>query len=353
MAFRNAVGLDIGSSAIKLVQLKEHKKGFALENFAVLDLPQNTIVEGAVRQPKDLIEMIQELKKRIKVKEVALSIGGHSLITKKISLPARTEAELAESIQWEAQQYISFDLNDVYLDFSTLQLRAEQGQMDVLLVAAKKDVVNQYVDIVRSAGLKPVVVDADCFAVQNTLEYNYGLDPNLHTAIIHIGAEHLNLNVIAYGLTTFTRDLQLGGNLYTQALQKHLSISYEEAEAYKKGGSGNEHAVMLHDIQKILDQTSDQIASEIVRSIDFYLATSGEPKLDRIFISGGAGRLSSLRDQIFRKTGVEILMLNPFKRVIVDPKVFNLDYVEDKASIASVAMGLSLRGKGDKEGGLK
>jgi type IV pilus assembly protein PilM len=352
MALKNAVGLDIGSSSIKLVQIKEVRKRYALENFAVLDLPPNTIVEGAIHQPKDLTEMISELKKRMKVKEVALSIGGHSLITKKISLPARTEAELAESIKWEAEQYIPFNLSDVYLDFNTIQLRAELGQMDVLLVAAKKDVVNQYVDIVKSAGLKPVIVDADCFAVQNCLEYNYGLDPNLHTAIIHIGAENLNINVIAYGLTTFTRDLQLGGNLYTQALQKQLTISYEEAEAYKQGGANHEHAVMLQDVQRILDQTSDQIASEIVRSIDFYLATSGESRLDRIFLSGGVAKMSSLRDQIFRKTGVEIVMLNPFEKIIVDPKVFNTDYIMDKATIATVAMGLSFRGRGDRERGL-
>lgn len=168
----NAIGLDIGSNSIKLVQVKKTKQGISLENFAMSPLPPDSIYEGGIRDTEAVVNTIKELAAthQLKTKHVALSIGGHSVIIKKISLPAMSDDELAESIHWEAEQYIPYDLVEVYLDYQILQTRADQGQMDVMLVAAKKDVVNQYVEIVREAGLKPVVVDTDCFAVQNAFE---------------------------------------------------------------------------------------------------------------------------------------------------------------------------------------
>jgi type IV pilus assembly protein PilM len=294
----HAIGLDIGSNTVKLVQLKRSNQGLQLENYAMSELPPEAIYEGGIHNTAEVIGTVQELisSLQLKSKHVALSIGGHSVIVKKITLPAMSDEELAESIGWEADHYIPYDLVDVYLDYQILQTRADQGQMDVMLVAAKRDVVDQYVDVVREAGLKPIVVDTDCFAVQNAFEVNYELPTDQLICLIHIGAENLNINVIAYGVNTFTRDLQLGGDAYTREIQKQMGTSYQEAEAYKLGGDyGGGDQIIPQEVQRILVMISEQIASEINRSLEFHLATSGEARFEKIYLSGGAAKLTRIR----------------------------------------------------------
>jgi type IV pilus assembly protein PilM len=344
------IGLDIGSHSIKLVQIKESKKGLSLENFALSILPNDAIYEGGIRDRDAVKTAIQNLVSthNLKTKNVALSVGGHSVIIKKISLPAMSDEELAESIHWEAEQYIPFDLEEVYLDYEILQVRADQGQMDVLLVAGKKDVVNQYADLIREVGLKPVIVDTDCFAIQNAFEINYDLFSDDLICIIHVGSENLNINILANGLTTFTRDLQMGGDLYTLEIQKQKNVSYKEAEAYKQG-TGEQGFILPQDVQRILVNLSENLALEINRTLEFHLATSGESKYDRIFLSGGGAKVSQLADEIKKKTGTEVEIFNPFRKIYVDEKIFNLDYIREMCPLASVALGLSLRQYGDKQ----
>ena len=349
---QNAVGIDIGSSSIKLIQVKRSNKGLSLENFAMSELSPEAIYEGGIHDQQSVINTIKGLvdSLQLKTKTVALSIGGHSVIVKKITLPAMSDEELAESINWEADHYIPYDLVDVYLDYQVLQIRADQGQMDVMLVAAKREVVDQYVSVVREAGLKPITVDTDCFAVQNAFEVNYSLPEDQLICLIHIGAENLNINVISYGVNTFTRDLQLGGDTYTREIQKQMGTSYQEAEAYKLGGSGaSGNQIIPQDVQRILVMISEQIASEINRSLEFHLATSGESRFEKIYLSGGTVRLSTLADEIAKKTNTPVELLNPFNAVDIDPNVFNVQYLSETKSYAPIALGLSLRHKNDKE----
>ena len=348
---QNAIGLDIGSNSIKLIQVKRSNQGLALENFAMSELAPEAIYEGGIHDTTTVVNTIKELigSLNLKSKHVALSIGGHSVIVKKITLPAMSDEELAESINWEADHYIPYDLVDVYLDYQILQTRADQGQMDVMLVAAKREVVDQYVQVVKDAGLKPVAVDTDCFAVQNAFEVNYQLPDNQLICLIHIGAENLNINVISYGVNTFTRDLQLGGDSYTREIQKQMGTSHQEAEAYKLGsGDIGGNQIIPQDVQRILVMMSEQIASEINRSLEFHLATSGETRFNKIYLSGGAARLSTLADEIAKKTNTPVELLDPFHSVEIDANIFNTDYLKDTKSFASVAFGLGLRHKNDK-----
>ena len=347
---QNAIGLDIGSSSIKLVQVKKTRRGLALENFAMAPLPPDTIEDGLFLNRSAIVTMIKELIElnKIKARDVALSVGGHSIIVKKINLPAMSDAELEESIRWEAAQYIPFDLVDVYLDHQVLQVRAEQGQMEVLLVAAKREIVDQYISVVKEADLKPVVIDTDCFAIQNIYEYNYGLSDSELVALIHIGAESLNINLLAYGVTTFTRDLHMGGRLYLQEIQKELGFSTEDAEAYLTS-DGGEHHIIPEEVYQIIKRISENFASEIKRSLDFYLATSGEEKIDRIYLSGGGAKLAPLQDAILNAIGAPLEALDPFKKLIIDPRLFNVKYLEEVRPLATVALGLSLRARGDGE----
>src|SRR5512133_2933609 len=222
-----AVGLDIGSSSVKLVQLKEKRGGFALQAFGSAPLPPEAIVDGALMNSSAIVEAIQKLK----VREVAIGVRGHSVIIKKIALPRMTQEELDESIQWEAEQYIPFDVKDVNIDTQILTPEGDAaGQMDVLLVAAKKDMINDYTSVCAEAGLTATVVDVDAFAVQNAFEANYEAMGDDTVVLVNVGAAVSNINVISRGVTTFTRDITMGGNAFTEEIQKQLNISYDEAE---------------------------------------------------------------------------------------------------------------------------
>lgn len=351
---KNALGLDIGSSSVKLVQLNESSKGIHLANFSMAPLPSEAIVDGALMNSPAVVDTIQQMvaNQRLRTKDVAVSVSGNSVIIKKISLPAMTPEELRESINWEAEQYIPFDVADVYLDYQILQSRPEQGQMDVLLVAAKREVVDEYAGVVREAGLEPICVDVDCFTTQNAFEISYGFPPGEAIVLIDIGAATLNINVISNGITTFTRDISMGGNQYTEEIQKQLGVTYDEAEAYKLGGEQGVDAdsVVPQEVERVMKQVSESIASEIHRSLDFYLATSSEGRLSKVYLSGGTAKVPSLGRTIEQRVGVQVELMDPFRNIQIDPKHFNLDYINEVRPIACVAVGLGMRKKGDKAG---
>lgn len=348
-----AVGLDIGSGSIKLCQLKPAKgRNYQLQSFGMVQLPPEAIVDGALMNSTAVVDGIQELfaSQKIKHKQVATSVSGHSVIIKKINLPQMTPEELEESIQWEAEQYIPFDINDVNIDVQILNTESTQaGQMDVLLVAAKKDMVNDYTEVIQSAGLEPVVVDIDAFAVQNQFEINYEVPRSETVVLVNIGASVTNINVLASGISTFTRDISIGGNQFTDAVQKALNVSYDEAEALKLGGAGpDSDAVVPQEVERVLQTESESIANEIQRSLDFYAATSADAHLSRIFISGGSARIPALVKTIENRTGVPVEVLNPFRNIDVSAGRFDADYLNGVAPMSAVSVGLALRRPADR-----
>jgi type IV pilus assembly protein PilM len=348
-----AVGLDIGSGSIKVCQLKPAKRGnYQLQAFGMVQLPPEAIVDGALMNSTAVVDAIQELftTQKIKHKEVATSVSGHSVIIKKINLPQMSPEELEESIQWEAEQYIPFDINDVNIDVQILNTESTQaGQMDVLLVAAKKDMVNDYTEVITSAGLTPVVVDIDAFAVQNQFEVNYEVPRSETVVLINIGASVTNINVLANGVSTFTRDISIGGGQFTDAVQKALNVSYDEAEALKLGGGGaDSDAVVPQEVERVLQTESEAIANEVQRSLDFYAATSADAHLARIFLSGGSAKIPALVKTIEGRTGVPVEVMNPFRNVDISTGRFDPAYLTNVAPMAAVAVGLALRSQADK-----
>ena len=347
---KNAIGLDIGSSSIKLIQLKETSKGIHLVNFDMALLPPEAVVDGALMNFTAIVEKIRELLRvhRIRFKECALSISGHSVIIKKISLPEMTPEELQESIQWEAEQYIPFEIKDVEVDVEILNPKAGQGQMDVLLVAAKKEIINDYVSVAMEAGLKPVIMDVDTFTIQNAFELNYGFPPNEVIALINIGASVININIVANGITTFTRDIGMGGQMLTEEIQKQLNVSYEEAEHYKTGGEGTISSSSIYrEVQRLSERVSETLVTEIQRSIDFFAATTINADISRIYLSGGSSQIPALIRSLERRLEVPVELVNPFKNIVVDPKKFDFDLLQRMAPMAAVAVGLGLRRAGD------
>ncbi|MCB9507102.1 MAG: type IV pilus assembly protein PilM [Myxococcales bacterium] len=343
---KNLLGLDIGATSVKCCLLKETKRGLQLQVFDSILLPDEAIVEGAVMNSGVIVDAIKELlgRNKIRQKEAALAVAGYSVIIKKITLPLMTREELDESIQWEAEQYIPFDIADVYVAVEMLTSRAAQGQMDVLLVAAKKETVNDYVHVAREAGLEPMVMDVQACDLQNMFEVNYGKTQGETVVLIDCGAAVTNINVLSDGVTTFTRDIAMAGNLFTEEIQKQLNITYEEAEAYKRGGSGEQaDSVVPQEVERVVQQVAEAIAGEVQRSLDFYAATSAESLFSKVYLTGGSARLPALGRTISRTCGVPVELINPFANIAYDERTFTPEYLETVAPSAGVAVGLALR----------
>ncbi len=346
-----AVGLDIGSSSVKLVHLKEGKRGLQLLAWGQAPLPPEAIVDGALMNSSAIVQAIQELvaQQKVKARDVAIGVRGHSVIIKKISMPFMPQEELEESIQWEAEQYIPFDVKDVNIDTQILTPQADAaGQMDVLLVAAKKDMINDYTSVCAEAGLSCTVVDVDAFAVQNAWETSYEQVPNQPVVLVNFGAAVTNINVVVNGLAAFTRDITMGGNAFTEEIQKQLNISYEEAEALKVGGQGETDAVVPQEVERVIQSVADQMGGEIQRSLDFYAATAPDSHVARVFLSGGTARIPALFRVLEQRAGVPVEVMNPFRSIEVDNHRFDPAVIMNAAPAAAVAVGLALRRPGDK-----
>src|SRR6187401_212099 len=261
---RNLVGVDIGTASIKVCQVKETRKGLGLVRLGYAPLGPQVIVDGQVMDSGAVIETLQKVfhDAKIRQKECALSVSGQSVIIRKISVPMMTEAELEEQIQWEAEQHIPFDIKDVHVDYQVLRRRAEASQMDLLLVAAKRDQIEEYAQLARNAKLKPMVCDIDAFTVQNLFEYSRNLPQDQTIALINVGASLSSLNIISNGVSAFTREIANGGNGITEEIQRQLSVPFDQAEAYKCGGTGdqseaNPAGMVPQQVVQIVEAVSD------------------------------------------------------------------------------------------------
>ncbi len=342
------VGVDIGSSSIKVCELKEGRRGArTLVRFGYHPLPSETIVDGHIINSGAVVEGLDKLFHKQRNRDVALRVSGHSVIIKKITMPLMTPAELREQINWEAEQHIPFDLAEVEIDWQILTRREDAGQMDVLLVAAKKEEINDLTNIANEAKLRPRVVDLDAFTVQNAFEIGYGGIPaNQTIALIHVGASLTTLNLLAGGTTAFTRDIANGGNQITEEIQRTLGISAEEAEAYKCGGDGR--GLVPREVADVVNQVVETLAGEIQRSLDFFLATSGETEVNRVFVSGGTANIRALSDAIERRARVPAELLDPLRLAEPDAKTVDAALLSARAAQSVVAFGLALRREREK-----
>jgi type IV pilus assembly protein PilM len=347
---KSLVGLDIGSSAVKAVELKQAGKAFKVAAFGSEAIPPDSIVDGAIIDGGAVADAIRRLftSGAIKTKDVAASLSGNAVIVKKITLPQMSEAELAESIYWEAEQYIPFDIQDVNLDYQILDKGGDGGKatMDVLLVAAKKEKIADYTGVIAQAGRSAVVVDVDAFALQNAYEVNYGIEPNIIVALLNAGASATNINILNGDQSVFTRDISIGGNAYTEALQKELNLPFDLADQLKRGMPVD--GVTYEDAKPVLRAVSENVMLEIQKTFDFFKTTASSDRIDRIMLSGGASRAEGFKEMLSDRFDAPVEGLDPFKRVGFDSKKFQIDSAAEIAPTAAVAVGLALRRVGDR-----
>jgi type IV pilus assembly protein PilM len=351
----NLVGVDIGSSSIKVCQVKETRKGRSLHKLAFAPLPPQTIVDGHIMNAGVVTETLSRMfaDNQIKQRNVAISVSGQSVIIRKITVPMMTPAELDEQIQWEAEQHIPFDIKDVQIDYEVLKRQPERGQMDLLLVAAKRDEINDYAQFVREAKLKPVVVDIDAFTVQNLFDVSRGFPPDQTIALINLGASLSSLNIVTSGVSAFTRDIASGGNVITEEIQRQTGVSFEQAEAYKcgesaaaeggDGGAFRQAGIVPQQVHEIIEGVCDTIAAEIQRSLDFFMATSGENEIHHIFVTGGTANLGPLRNAIQRRAKTSVEFFNPVERLTIETRTVPEPLLRERHAQLAVSVGLALR----------
>ncbi|MFZ5863307.1 MAG: type IV pilus assembly protein PilM [Nitrospirota bacterium] len=354
MLFQRAqpvVGLDIGSNTIKLIQLKATKKGYVLEKFGIKTIDPELIVDGAVMDAGRVVDVLKELlrEQAVKAKDVVISVSGHSVIVKKISVPPMTEEELSESIKWEAEQYIPFDVNDVNLDFHILPSSdAPEGKdtMTVVLAAVKKDRLSEYTSLVTEAGLNPVVVDVDAFTLENVYGTAYGSTGSEVVALVNIGASVMNIHIVKGGNFWFTRDISTGGNRYTETIQRDLNLSFDAAERAKRGEAVE--GVNPDAVAEVVSTMNGELAAEIGRSFDYFRSTSTHETIDRVLLSGGTAKLSGLAPFLSERLGVPVELLDPFRQIRVNPKTVSPDLIAEVGAQATVVVGLAIRRPDDR-----
>jgi len=346
---KDTIGLDIGSNSIKLVELSEGKNGFRLKNLAISPLPPEAIVDGALMDSVIIIDTIRDLvaTSKTKTKDAVTSVSGHSVIVKKIALPLMTEPELEESIQWEAERYIPFDVNDVNIDFQIFGSSAENPDlMDVVLVAAKKDIIHDYVSVIMESGLNPLIIDIDSFALENMLAMNYEMEEGETVAIANVGASVTNINILKNNVSAFVRDIFKGGNQITEEIQRQLHVDYEEAEKIKVGGKVD--IASQPTIQNILKAASESLAIEIANSLDFFQSTTTYEKISKLYLSGGGSKIKDFYMIVQQQIGIPVEVVHPFKKIGYNERDFDLEYLREIGPIMAVGVGLASRKAGDR-----
>lgn len=344
----NLVGLDIGSRSFKAAEITETKNGRKLKRFGIVDIPQGVIEDGTINDPETAAESIRRLFKTYGIKEnnVAVSIGGYSVIVKKINVQTMSEEQLQETIHFEAEQYIPFDISDVNLDFQILgENESNPGQMGVFLVAAKKDMINDYINLINLAGLNPCIVDVEAFALQNIFEANYDLQSE-NVALIDIGASKTSLNILKNNSSVFMRDVSLGCVQINQKIMSLLDCSYEKAEQYKLGSGGDE--ISGDDLNGIISAVVTDWCTEIRRALDFFYSTYPDDKVSRIYLSGGGGNIAEFRNLLASEASAQVEMINPFRNLNVEEKSFDMEFINQIAPQAAISAGLALRKVDDK-----
>ena len=347
---KGLVGLDIGSYSVKAVELKPKKKGdrlaYEVIKIGYEALPHDAIVEGTIIDSAAVVETIRLVfdENKISNKDVSISISGNSVIIKKISLPVMERQELAESIIWEAKHNIPYPYEETNVDYAILKSSsAEDKNQDILLVAAKKDKIANYSNVINQARKNLQAIEVDTFALQNVLEINYAEVFNEKTlALINIGANITNVVIVEKGVPQLFRDLSLGGHFFTENMRKELNISFEEAEKLLKGIPGK--TVTADQFQTVLTMNVRDLLDEIEKTFSFYEATEKrERKIDQIFLSGGLANVPNILSSFEHKFRIKTEVLNPFREITYDDRKLDSIYFNEMAPIFGVAVGLATR----------
>lgn len=345
---KRTVGLDIGSSSVKAAELRTaHKGNYELVSLGIEELSPDCIVDGVIISKIPVSDAINRIftQQNIKNRRIATSMAGHSVIVKRIALPTQSEEDLAESIRWEAEQYIPFDIADVNLDYQILGENATTGSLDILLVAVKKEKITDYTSVIKMAGKSPVLMDVDAFALQNAYEVNYEPAGQSTVALLNIGASTMTINILSGSDFLFTRDVNVGGRQYTEFIQKEFGLGFSQAQSLKHGEAAEN--IDPSEVRRVIESVTEIISLEIQKTFDFFKSTTTVDRIDRMIVSGGASHTLGLIETLGRKFEIPAEKFNAFKKISFDPERFSSSIIADRAPDLAIAIGLALRNPED------
>ena len=343
---KSVAGLDVGSSAIKIVELDGKMNNLSLVSLGFENLPDDTVIDGQIMEMNVVSDVIQNIctNHKISANQVVTGVSGHSVIIKNIVLPPMSKEELEESIDWHAEEHIPYDLADVSLDY---QITAENGDStSVLIAACKRERIDNIKQAIQLSGRQPIVIDVDTFALQNCYEVNYQPDESQIVTLLNIGASTMNVNIVQGTRSLFTRDITVGGSQFTDVLQRSLGISFQQAEAVKRGVMEATEGVEEKSIEPLMNDVTEIVALEIQKTFDFYRATTEDSEIlmQKILISGGGSKLKGLAEDLAARLELPVEVLDPFRQIKVDTRKFDPDYLSEIMPEMAVAVGLAVRG---------
>ncbi|HMK33577.1 MAG TPA: type IV pilus assembly protein PilM [Desulfomonilaceae bacterium] len=349
MAVSKIIGLDIGSNSVKIVEIDRSRKGYELQYVGLAPLSDGAIVEKSIKKADMVGNAVRALHGfSSRNKQVAVSLSGKAVIIKQVTMTSMSDSQLEKQIQMEAEPYIPFDIKDVNLDFFIMGDRPEkEGAMEVVLVAAKKDYMAEYLDLLKSLNLVPVVVDVDPFALEVMYEFCY---PNVQeeiVALVNVGASTININIIKSGASQYTRDLPLGGDSITREIMRFFDVSYERAENIKRGAQLDK--INSRNLRKIFQRSVDYFVSELQKILDFFSTNVSYDPIQKIFLAGGAAATYGLVSTIESELNIPVEIVDPFRSLKVNEKIFDMDYLNTIGAQMAVAVGLALRDERDKQ----
>ena len=343
---KSVAGLDVGSSSIKMVELDGKMNSLNLVSLGFENLPDNTIVDGQIMEISTVSDVIQNVctNHQINANQVVTGVSGHSVIIKNIILPPMSPEELEESIDWHAEEHIPYDLSDVTLDYQVTSETPDATQ--VLIAACKRERIDNISQAIQLAGKQPVVIDVDTFALQNCYEINYQPDESQVVTLLNIGASTMNVNIVKGTRSLFTRDITVGGSQFTDVLQRSLGLSFQQAEAVKRGVAEAAQGIEEKSIEPLMNNVTEVVAMEIQKTFDFYRATTedNETVVQKILISGGGSKLAGLAEDLSARLELPVEVLDPFRNIKVDTRKFDPDYLSEIMPEMAVAVGLAVRG---------
>lgn len=343
---KSVAGLDVGSSSIKIVELDGKMNNLSLTGLGFENLPADTVVDGQIMELNTVSEVIKNIcsNHQIEAGQVITGVSGHSVIIKNIVLPPMSREELEESIDWHAEEHIPYDLSDVSLDYQVTVENSEATQ--VLIAAVKRERIDNIKQAIQLSGRQPVVIDVDTFALQNCYEVNYQPDDSQVVTLLNIGASTMNVNLVQGTRSLFTRDITIGGSQFTDVLQRNLGLSFQQAEAVKRGVVDASVEVEEKAIEPLINDVTEMVAMEIQKTFDFYRATTEDTEVvvQKILISGGGSKLSGLAEELSRRLELPVEVLDPFRNIKVDTRKFDPDYLSEIMPEMAVAVGLAVRG---------
>lgn len=349
MFSRSLVAIDIGSSSIKVVEMSGRGQR-RLRSIGLQVLPLGTVMDGMIQNPEVVKDVLRELLGKLKIRprgrRAAIAISGSSVLVKRVTVTGKGQ-DLTEQVYYEAEQQLQADMAEIYFDYSKVGPDAGgEGGQSVIMVGAKRDLVEQYVSILRGIGMRAAVIECGIFSTANMFEYNYGAVSGL-IAVVNVGAAMTQVSLIFQGEFVFTRDIPIGGEEYSRRIMERIGCDHENAESLKVAASQGD-ANVPQELAPLLGEVNEQLVSDVQLTLDhFYQTAAGLGGLTGIFLTGGGARVLGLDAALAATLQVPVQIVNPFQRVDVDPKKFQMDYILMQGHLYGVAVGLGLRSAGD------